>query len=544
MNWKMGWHIMVIVLLFAISCGCTSPTPNKKVVLIVDSEIEPDIRDSLEQFSHDLEIDRYTVIKHILVENSPEELRAYLFDLYQDSTPPLFGAIFIGNIPKPYFRIYYPESNGCPERGPYEIISFQFYQDLNGTYSCSNPENCNHTGCYDTHSGEIDSEIWVSVLPFYLDRETTIDRINSYFKKNHESRMGLRRPEAGFICSLIGASIDTPEAYQQQVDYFINSQWAWKPLTSRGNILVGPDNSLGDLDNYPNAAYCYEQAMMTDEYDFAEIGSHGRCTSFGEGQGGSISINVDWANTHHIKPLFLWDHSCNTGDIDCQPNLLSAFLYNPNNNVILAKGATGDQGGLGSSLNGDSHPYIGGLLSQGYSFGEAILSHINSEFVDCCGQQREYFVAQFILLGDGTLKLPEFIVILLAADPNEAAVLDGKDFRFITLYKTDHNLKTTIEFYRDIQLDEFYYYFSTDTDMVAEIQVRCESDKFEAAAETRPGFYSDVLYTGTPTVTGDTYTLVFPWQTVFGSSTVAKFWLYASDGKDRLPNSGNRTVNW
>jgi hypothetical protein len=263
------------------------------------------------------------------------------------------------------------------------------------------------------------------VLPFYLDRETTIDRINSYFKKNHEFRIGLRRPEAGFVDPIIGTECETPEAYQKQVDHTINSQWAWKPSTSRGNILVGPDNSLGDLVNYPNAAYCYEQAMMTDEYDFANIGAHGSCTGFGA-LGGSISINVDWANTYNIKPLFLWDTSCNTGNIDCQPNLLSAFLYNPNNNVILAKGATGEQGGLGSSVNGDFRPYIGGLLSQGYSFGEAILSHINNEFVGCSGQQREYFVAQFILFGDGTLKLPEFIELLLATDTNEAAVLDGK----------------------------------------------------------------------------------------------------------------------
>jgi len=381
---------------------------NKSVVLIVDPAIETGIRDSITQFTTELSLDGYNVIKHILAETSPDELRSYLHNTYQNTTPPLVGAILIGDIPKPFFRFYYPASSGCLERGPTECISFQFYQDLDGIFSCSDPESCDHPGCYDTHSGSIDSEIWVSVLPFYLDQVTTVDRISRYFLKNHEYRIGLMRSGPGYVDPLIGSRIDTHEQYQSQVDYVLNSEWAWKPLTTRGNILVGPDNSLGDPINYPNAAYCYEQAMLTDKYDFANIGAHGSCTEFGM-TGGSIYIDVHWANTHDIKPHFLWDHSCNTGNIDCQPNLASTFLYNPDNYVILVKAATSPQGGLGVSVVGGSYPTIGWHLSQGWSFGEAILTHINTEFEDCYAQQREYFVAQYILLGDGTLKLPEYM---------------------------------------------------------------------------------------------------------------------------------------
>lgn len=431
---------------------------DKSVVLVIDPNIVAGIRDSLSQFKADLHLDGYNVIEHILMESTPSELRSYLYDIYQTSTPQLVGAILIGNIPKPYFRYHYPASSGCLERGPYECISFQFYQDLDGVFSCSNPGGCFHPGCYDTHSGSIDSEIWVSVLPHYFNWITTINSINSYFTKNHRFRTGLMRSSPGYIRPLIGSRINTPELYSHQVDIIINGASAWKPLTNRGNILVGPDNSLEDITNYPNAAYCYNQAMLTNQYDFADIGAHGSCTRF-SAPGGSIYIDVNWANTNDIKSHYLWDGSCNTGNIDCHPNLLTAFLYHPYNYVVLVKGATSEAGGLGGTTNGDYRPYIGGLLAQEWSFGEAIISHMNSQFVDCYAQQREYFVAQHILLGDGTLKLPEHLPQMTCPDPNHDGIVNIFDLSMVAVafgsIAGDNNWNPSVDCNNDGEIDIF-----------------------------------------------------------------------------------------
>ena len=80
----------------------------KTVLLVVDSAIESHIDAKLEQFRIDLEIDGYQCVRHNLLEETPEELRARLYHLYQNTTPPITGAILIGKIPKAYHRVSHP----------------------------------------------------------------------------------------------------------------------------------------------------------------------------------------------------------------------------------------------------------------------------------------------------------------------------------------------------------------------------------------------------------------------------------------------------
>jgi len=77
-------------------------------------------------------------------------------------------------------------------------------------------------------------------------------------------------------------------------------------------------------------------------------------------------------------------------------------------------------------------------------------------------------------------------------DVNETAIPDGKDFKEIRLSVGDGHLYTSIYFFQDMNVTEFFYYFSTDNDPGAEILVRCKRDKFEVARETQPGWYNRV----------------------------------------------------
>lgn len=381
---------------------------NYSIVLLIDANIYKGINNSINQFARDLRCDGYNVIINVSTMQTPEEIRNYLAHQHETASPSLIGAFLIGDIPLPYYRLYIP-GNGCAERGPEEYISFQFYQDLDGDYAQLNPDSCDHPSCYDSHTGQIDSEIWISVLPFAIDTTDTIDKINYYFQKNHDYRLGINRPKQGYLRPLIGSQIDTLEQYNNQLDYFINSEYAWKPLTTRGNVGVFVDNSIG----YPNARDGYETAILTDDYDFVDVGAHGTPTSLGA-PGGSITVTTDWVNTHSVKSTFVWSTSCNNGDINFydkitgerKQSLLAEFVYS-NSNVLLATGATGNAGGLGININGDFRSNIGQSLADGKSMGEAFLDHINDPFEGCNLQQREYFVVPVIFIGDLTLKLQE-----------------------------------------------------------------------------------------------------------------------------------------
>lgn len=142
-------------------------------------------------------------------------------------------------------------------------------------------------------------------------------------------------------------------------------------------------------------------------------------------------------------------------------------------------------------------------------------------------------------------------LIASATDPNEDAILDGKDFMSIDLYKIGNNLKTEIRFYDTINITyPFFYYFSIDENPVADFLVKCWDNTFTVyrGVGLNSGVYTISVYTGTPIVAGDTYTLVFPWTALetyeFGSVATAELWLYSMDGTDRLPDSGYITINW
>jgi hypothetical protein len=130
------------------------------------------------------------------------------------------------------------------------------------------------------------------------------------------------------------------------------------------------------------------------------------------------------------------------------------------------------------------------------------------------------------------------------SDRDELATPNEKDFQCITLSIVGGNLHADITFYEKMNLAEFFYYFSTDTDPAAEICVRCWPNIFEVAKETQSGWYNTVIYKGTPTVMGKQYSLELPWATIFKSLDTIKLWLYSMDGGDKLPDTGDVSVSW
>ena len=369
------------------------------VIIIIDSVIANGISHSISQFKADLQDDGYNVIQKTWEAGDCQQLREYLAGIHSDTTVDLVGAYLIGNLPVPSFYMYYPATADELERGPETFTTLEYYQDLDGDWDKIHLENLTTANTFDSHTGKIDNEIWIGVLPFVSDVSTTIDKINEYFNKNHKFRIGIDRPEKGYIEPIGGSwGVTSPELYQYQVDQVTNTQWAWQPLTKRGNVGIFPDNTMNDLSKYPDSKYGWHTQMSSNKYDFAVFNFHGDNTN-------------PWNSIKDIRITanFVWDGTCAEANISNPGSSIDIDILYRDNNVVLVAGATGNQGGLGENINGDFRWNIAHDLAKGKSFGQAYLNHTNAKFVGVCEDQREYLGAQFIFLGDPSLKLQEYM---------------------------------------------------------------------------------------------------------------------------------------
>lgn len=121
-------------------------------------------------------------------------------------------------------------------------------------------------------------------------------------------------------------------------------------------------------------------------------------------------------------------------------------------------------------------------------------------------------------------------------DPNETAVPDGRDFKQLKTISGFSNLYADVSFYAAPSFDGFFFYVNTDWTNKAEVLIKCHPANFEIYKETGPGLYTNKVYTGTPKISGSTYSLVIPWSTAFGTVSSVQTWLYDMTGGDRLPD--------
>jgi hypothetical protein len=356
------------------SCG------NDTVVLVIDPLLVDPIRVSLDQFEADLCDDGYNTIENSVGFADPAELRSYLQQLWDQPEIGLAGAILIGDIPHPYQWVEITFSN--PDFDPLEeeVISFQYYSDLNGIFAKSSNyvSPGGHEFSFDLHSGAVDWELWVGVLPYYKGNLTsTIDALNRYFTKNHAFRTGLLRRPNVFL--QISELLDN-------VEYLRSGQYVWTPFATADNArLYAGDVSGGYADLAAGVA------------KFTVVGAHGYW-----GASGQLSIAEVEANP--VKTILFWSSGCAIGNLDYDDNFLTSILYSKTSEVLVAKGTTNDSGGMGTNLNGFYGHNIATALSTGASLGDAILSHVNVPLIDPWSKSREFHLGTPVVLGDPTLK--------------------------------------------------------------------------------------------------------------------------------------------
>ena len=91
--------VQFFLFLFFMPVNTEGQGEDKSIVLLVDSELIAEIESNLQIFISDLEKEKYNVVLKSSDFQNPEDVRAYLKNVYDTINPGLIGAILIGDIP-------------------------------------------------------------------------------------------------------------------------------------------------------------------------------------------------------------------------------------------------------------------------------------------------------------------------------------------------------------------------------------------------------------------------------------------------------------
>jgi len=129
------------------------------------------------------------------------------------------------------------------------------------------------------------------------------------------------------------------------------------------------------------------------------------------------------------------------------------------------------------------------------------------------------------------------------ADANEAGVSDGIDFEAADVDLSGGRFIGTIEFRGDYNLQSFDWCFIHDGTVGAISHViHCSGSSFEVYSYTSSVVYKKLMYSGTPSINGNTYRIEFPASALeLNASTEFTTWYwFRVGGGDRMPDSGLR----
>lgn len=371
---------------------CTGGAP--VVALLVEAQLRASVNAQLARFSQDLCADGYTVWMVESVPKTPPEIRAYLADALTRSSGRLTGAMLIGDIPHAYQYVVSRSTNPAFPDLREEAISFQYYADVNGTFAKSAGYTSARQYSFDVHTGDVNWELWIGVLPTYKGNATaTVNALIRYFDKNNAYRTGGAKPPRVFVQVSEHFTPASPAEDQLYLGFLREGTYAWTPWSNSANARL--------YINTTTAQYSLAQAyadLRNGAGDFFVQDSHGF-------YGASGRLTIAEVESNPVRTIFYWSNGCAIGDLDRADNFLTSIVYSPTSSVLVAKGTTNDSGGMGNNQNGFFGRNVAVAMTSGSSLGTAMLSHVNVPLIFPWSDSREFHFGTPILIGDPTLKL-------------------------------------------------------------------------------------------------------------------------------------------
>ncbi len=371
-------------------CKGGAPT----VLLLVEAELRHPLAASLERFASDLCAEGYTVWLAESVPRTPPEIRAYLSDAWTRADHALTGAFLIGDIPHAYQYVVLHSANPAIADTAEEAISLQYYADINGTFSSSSRYASTHAYSYDVHEGDTAWELWIGVLPRYKGSvSATVGALTRYFAKNHAYRTGGPKPPRAFLEVDEHFVANTTSEHESHVAAMREGTYAWTPFSNAPTAKLYFTSATAGLTTAQG--YADLQAGVAD---FFVQDAHGFYGAAGQ-------LTIAQIESSPVKTIFYWSNGCQIGDLDRADNFLTSVVYAATSSVLVGKGTTNNSGGMGNNENGFFGHNIATAMSDGLSFGAAVLSHVNVPLVPPYSENREFHFGTAVFVGDPTLRL-------------------------------------------------------------------------------------------------------------------------------------------
>ncbi len=377
----------------ALACGGAG---QPAVAVLVDPALEPRIRAGLTRFENDFCVRGYAAVERRNDFGSPGGLRAYLIGLNGQLKGKLAGAILVGDYPRVYQEVILVSSNPSIPSTIEEVLSFQYYEDLDGVFSASPGYTSAgaHPYSYNVHAGDVDWEIWVGVLPRYGGSvDAAVANLNRYFDKHHRFVSGTRTIPRVFLEITEHFQPTTQSDFDFLLGAMRSGTYAWTPWSNDGNAHLFMDAPA--FGSTVEAGYA---ELAAGNADWVSLEAHGWW-------GASGLLTIDRVRTDGIRAYFVWSDGCAVGDLDRPVNWLSEVIYAPASEALVAKGTTNNSGGMGSNVNGFSGHNIATAMAAGSSLGAAIVSHVNAPLLPGWSASREFHFGTPVVLGDPTLTI-------------------------------------------------------------------------------------------------------------------------------------------
>jgi len=293
-----GVLIPLVAVAVLAACGC-----RPKIAIVVDPALDTPTSTARTQFKNDLDAAGYSVVETVTPFADPVAVRSYLQGLSESR---LRGAILIGDIPRAYQYVEFIPANPALPATTEEVISYQFYSDLDGNFAASpgyvSPGG--HAHSYDVHSGDVDWEIWVGVLPLYEDDyEATAEAINRYFTRNHQFRTAGTTIPRAFLEVNEHYSATTMAEHTSILADLQSGPYSWTPWSAMASAQFFFDSPPAGL----TVAQGYA-ALSAGVADFFSGAAHGSWAAHGQ-------LDIPWAETAASMP----PHPATTTPIKAYP---------------------------------------------------------------------------------------------------------------------------------------------------------------------------------------------------------------------------------
>jgi hypothetical protein len=224
------------------------------VLIIVESDLYPEITDAIATYQNDLANEGYN---SFLVEFSSTivfDMKIILMLYYQEDN--VRNVFLIGDLPVAWFEMFEDfNNNGIwdPDENWVEFPIELYFSDIDGAW-----EDIDNNGIYDYHEGDKHPEIGIGRIKAsnmsYLSFSEA-ELINSYFQRNHLYRNGfLQNPDIALA--------------------YIDDDWAyWGPEYQEAMQFVYPETVLVD-DINQTTANDYRTNRLTADYEFIQVHVH------------------------------------------------------------------------------------------------------------------------------------------------------------------------------------------------------------------------------------------------------------------------------